>query len=214
METINNILQIIFFSLGSLALADYLKDKKLKIFQEIINEDQNLMKVFQDVYDSINFAIKQNHPKLVYDVEHMSIEEFMMLYKGIEKNYPFLKMMIRTNLEKKSDKNPNGTEYLEFDLQSYQGPRNIPLTVRLEQYIPVINRRLEYSQKHSPKKTRSMRRTNFPSLDNNESQSNIIYLKGLRNKKTQSSKIRLKETNNQSNVINLQEFRDRKKKFI
>lgn len=204
MEIIINILHIFFYYLGCLCFLAYLEDRQTKT----INKDQVSMKVFQDIYDSINFAIKNNHPKLVYCVEHLSIEDFMMLYKGIEKNYPFLKMTIKTNLEKKSNQNPNGTEYLEFDLESYQGPRNVPLTVRLEPYIP-LNKRKEHLPRYDYKRTRRIQRHNLQSQSTNNSENNVIYLQGFRNKNSQLSMIQNNE--NQGNVINFQDFKNKKK---
>lgn len=138
------VLQSITIILLSLLYKNSLS-KKVEVKEEPLSKSE-LEQAYQDIYDSINDAIKNNQSLLKINVEHIGPDDFIPLYRGLKNHYPDLSMQLRHDHEKQY-------EYLLFDTGNYQGPRNKPLTIKLWEENHKIAPMRSYQRPPAPKRT-------------------------------------------------------------
>lgn len=190
MQTTLSIIQIIFFALATITCMTYLVNQRRKL----TTNTPNPLKIYQDVFDAINSAIKNKQPTLRYDVNHMTNDEFFALYGGIRKHYSALDMDIKVDFTYRTADHPNGGEYLLFETGKYNGAYPLELRldtsylVKLPQTPPPINQSNVVPLFRVQNKSKNT--TFVPSIEltiREEStilrQGNVIDLQAYRNKK-------------------------------
>lgn len=96
-------------------------NQQQKLGSQISFQKPPIDPVIEDLYQSINYALKLNHPQLIVTVDEVPLPLFVAFYKGLER------LGIKTDLRCKYFKDNSYSEYLILDLKNYHGPRHKPL---------------------------------------------------------------------------------------